>query len=50
MTQRRIWLIVLVGLVLLVLLAIFLLNGPLSCGTAQTWSLQRGCWPRPSAY
>jgi hypothetical protein len=49
-TQRQIWLVVASGLVLLALLAIFLLNGPLSWGTAQSWSHQRGCWPRPAAY
>jgi hypothetical protein len=49
--SRRIWLVAVLALALLVLLVLFLWSGPLSCGTAQTWSLKhRGCWPMPSAY
>jgi len=43
------WIVAVLGLALLVLLVAFLLNGPLGCGSAQTWTFDRGCWPRPAA-
>ena len=49
MTQRRTVIVVVLGSALLAVLVAFLLNGPLSCGSAQTWFIERGCWPRPSA-
>jgi hypothetical protein len=50
MTRRRFWLVVVLALAVLAALAVFLLNGPLACGTAQTWTLEHGCWPGPAAY
>ena len=49
MTSRRIWLVVLVTLAVVALAAVVLIESPWACGTDQTWTPRRGCWPRPAA-